>query len=36
MTVLAQMLTQLTGRSVVDKTGLAGLHDFEITSTSRR
>jgi uncharacterized protein (TIGR03435 family) len=32
MTALALMLTQLTGRPVVDKTGLTGLYDFEFTT----
>ena len=31
MSTLALLLTQLTGRPVVDKTGLNGLYDFEIT-----
>ena len=29
--VLTEMLTQLVGRPVVDKTGLNGLYDYEIT-----
>ena len=31
MAILALMLTQLTGRPVVDKTGLMGLYDFDVT-----
>ena len=31
MALLATVLTQLTGRPVVDKTGLDGLYDFELT-----
>jgi uncharacterized protein (TIGR03435 family) len=31
MALLATLLTQLTGRPVVDKTGLDGLYDFEFT-----
>ena len=31
MTVLTTLLTQFTGRPVVDKTGLTGLYDFELT-----
>ena len=29
--MLTEMLTQLVGRPVVDKTGLNGLYDYEIT-----
>jgi uncharacterized protein (TIGR03435 family) len=31
MTILTTLLTQFTGRPVVDKTGLTGLYDFELT-----
>jgi uncharacterized protein (TIGR03435 family) len=31
LTMLTLLLTQLTGRPVVDKTGLTGLYDFEFT-----
>jgi uncharacterized protein (TIGR03435 family) len=30
MTILTQLLSQVTGRSVVDKTGLTGLYDWEL------
>jgi uncharacterized protein (TIGR03435 family) len=30
MTMLTQMLTQATGRTVIDKTGLTGLYDWEL------
>jgi uncharacterized protein (TIGR03435 family) len=31
LAALAQLLTQIVGRPVVDRTGLSGLYDFEIT-----